>query len=109
VTHLSTADFEAVERLPTDEKYVLGPELALRGGALEGRDELFATTQCWLARHHGGARIDVHREFNGANGSRPAERFLASDYTHPARKGTAGSPSSCWRQALQSGFRSAKG
>jgi hypothetical protein len=27
---LSTADFEAVERLPTDEKYVLGPELALQ-------------------------------------------------------------------------------
>lgn len=50
-------------------------------------NELFATTQCRLARHHGGVCIDVHRAFNGANGSRPAKRFLASDYAHPDSQG----------------------
>jgi lysophospholipase L1-like esterase len=50
-------------------------------------NEQFATTQCRLARHHGGACVDVHRTFNGADGSRPAKPFLASDYTHPGPKG----------------------
>jgi lysophospholipase L1-like esterase len=50
-------------------------------------NELFATTQCRLAQHHGGACVEVHRTFNGPNGSRPAKPFLASDYTHPGPKG----------------------
>jgi lysophospholipase L1-like esterase len=50
-------------------------------------NELFAGTQCRLVEHHGGVCIDVHRAFNGADGSRPAKRFLATDYTHPSPRG----------------------
>jgi lysophospholipase L1-like esterase len=50
-------------------------------------NDLFARTQCRLARHHGGVCIDVRRAFNGVDGSRPAKRFLASDYSHPGPEG----------------------
>jgi lysophospholipase L1-like esterase len=49
--------------------------------------DLFDKAQCRLAEHHGGVCIDVHRAFNGADGSKPAGRFLASDYTHPGPQG----------------------
>jgi len=49
----------------------------------------FARIQCRLAQRHGGACVAVGRAFNGAAGSRPAGRLLASDYTHPNRAGHA--------------------
>ena len=47
----------------------------------------FARVQCRLVRARGGKCIDVYHAFNGNDGSEPAKRFLASDYTHPNTEG----------------------
>jgi lysophospholipase L1-like esterase len=50
-------------------------------------NDKFVETQCRLTRMHGGECIDVYHTFNGNDGSHPAKRFLASDYTHPNSEG----------------------
>ena len=47
----------------------------------------FAQLQCRLAAEHHAACIAVHRAFNGGDGSEPAGRLLAADYTHPSARG----------------------
>jgi lysophospholipase L1-like esterase len=47
----------------------------------------FDAIQCRLASEHHGRCVDVQRAFNGPNGSRPARRFLASDYLRPSAQG----------------------
>jgi lysophospholipase L1-like esterase len=47
----------------------------------------FDAIQCHLASEHHGRCVDVRRAFDGPGGSRPAQRFLATDHLHPSAQG----------------------